>query len=154
MAFGGSNCRVSRAMERLCVLSGSSIPIRAAMGARRPPPIVLPRVRLLLEFAAALLIVAVIAAGAEWLQWHAAVLVGFLLAVTAMIAAALSRRAAHNAREAEAATARMRRLYELTRRTLEMDLHMEPGQRLALLVHEIFELEAVAVFDADLQVVY
>ncbi len=124
------------------------------MGARRPPHIVLPRVRLLLEFAAALIIVAVIAAGAEWLQWHAAVLVGLLLAVTAMIAAALSRRAAHNAREAEAATARMRRLYELTRRTLEMDLHMEPGQRLALLVHEIFELEAVAVFDADLQVVY
>jgi two-component system sensor histidine kinase KdpD len=48
----------------------------------------------------------------------------------------------------------MRRLYELTRRTLEMDLQEEPGSRLASLVHEIFELDAVAVFDADLQEVY
>ena len=48
----------------------------------------------------------------------------------------------------------MRRIYELTRRTLDMDLHEEPGPRLASLVHEIFELDAVAVFDADLQEVY
>jgi two-component system sensor histidine kinase KdpD len=48
----------------------------------------------------------------------------------------------------------MRRLYELTYRTLDMDLHVEPGARLAALVHEIFDLDAVAIFDADLQEVY
>jgi two-component system, OmpR family, sensor histidine kinase KdpD len=35
-----------------------------------------------------------------------------------------------------------------------MDLHVEPGPQLAELVHEIFNLEAVAVFDADLHDVY
>src|ERR1035437_1713581 len=48
----------------------------------------------------------------------------------------------------------MRNLYDLTRRTLQMNLHAEPGQQLAALVREIFDLEAVAVFDADLQEVY
>jgi len=66
----------------------------------------------------------------------------------------LGIRAVHDRREAESAALRMRRLYELTRRTLEMDIHQEPGARLASLVHEIFDLDAVAVFDADLQEVY
>jgi two-component system sensor histidine kinase KdpD len=35
-----------------------------------------------------------------------------------------------------------------------MNLHVEPGAQLAELVHEIFALEAVAVFDADLHNVY
>jgi two-component system sensor histidine kinase KdpD len=35
-----------------------------------------------------------------------------------------------------------------------MNLHLEPGPQLAELVHEIFALEAVAVFDADLHEVY
>jgi two-component system sensor histidine kinase KdpD len=35
-----------------------------------------------------------------------------------------------------------------------MNLHGEPGPQLAELVHEIFNLEAVAVFDADLHDVY
>jgi hypothetical protein len=48
----------------------------------------------------------------------------------------------------------MHDLYEFTRRTLEMNLHLEPGPQLAELVHEIFALEAVAVFDADLHEVY
>jgi two-component system sensor histidine kinase KdpD len=48
----------------------------------------------------------------------------------------------------------MRNLYDLTRRTLQMNLHAEPGPQLAALVREIFGLEAVAVFDADLQEVY
>jgi two-component system sensor histidine kinase KdpD len=48
----------------------------------------------------------------------------------------------------------MHDLYEFTRRTLEMNLHIEPGPQLAELVHEIFALEAVAVFDADLHQVY
>jgi two-component system sensor histidine kinase KdpD len=57
-------------------------------------------------------------------------------------------------REAESPSAQMRNLYELTRRTLQMNLNQEPGPRLALLVLEIFGLEAVAVFDADLHEVY
>jgi two-component system sensor histidine kinase KdpD len=48
----------------------------------------------------------------------------------------------------------MHDLYEFTRRTLQMNLHHEPGPQLAELVHEIFALEAVAVFDADLHDVY
>ena len=50
--------------------------------------------------------------------------------------------------------AQMHDLYEFTRRTLQMNLHVEPGPQLAELVHEIFALEAVAVFDADLHEVY
>lgn len=47
-----------------------------------------------------------------------------------------------------------RQLYELTRRTLEMDLQEEPGARLAELVQEVFDLDGVAVFDADLHQIY
>jgi two-component system sensor histidine kinase KdpD len=48
----------------------------------------------------------------------------------------------------------MHDLYEFTRRTLQMNLHVEPGPQLAELVHEIFSLEAVVVFDADLHETY
>jgi two-component system sensor histidine kinase KdpD len=48
----------------------------------------------------------------------------------------------------------MENLYEFTRRTLQMNLHMEPGPQLAELVHDIFDVEGVAVFDADLHDVY
>jgi two-component system sensor histidine kinase KdpD len=63
-------------------------------------------------------------------------------------------RAVRQTREAEAATAGIRRLCELTRGTLELNLHQEPGARLASLVYEIFGLDGVAIFDADLQEVY
>jgi two-component system, OmpR family, sensor histidine kinase KdpD len=45
-------------------------------------------------------------------------------------------------------------LWEFTRNTTQLDLHREPGQQLALLVHSIFVIDAVAIFDADLQKVY
>ena len=48
----------------------------------------------------------------------------------------------------------MQDLYEFTRRTLQMNLHVEPGAQLAELVHEIFALEAVVIFDADLHETY
>jgi len=48
----------------------------------------------------------------------------------------------------------MEDLYEFTRRTLQMNLHVEPGAQLAELVHEIFALEAVVIFDADLHETY
>jgi two-component system sensor histidine kinase KdpD len=66
----------------------------------------------------------------------------------------LSSRITEHAREVESRGSQMEDLYEFTRRTLQMNLYIEPGQQLAELVHEIFDLEAVAVFDADLHEVY
>ncbi|MGA7832832.1 MAG: ATP-binding protein [Terracidiphilus sp.] len=79
-------------------------------------------------------------------------LLAFVL--VALVVSRLSARVNDHAREAESWGGQMHDLYELTRRTLEMNLHIEPGPQLAELVHEIFALEAVAVFDADLHDVY
>ena len=79
-------------------------------------------------------------------------LVVFVL--VALTVSRLSARVTDHAREAEARGGQMHDLYEFTRRTLQMNLHVEPGPQLAELVHEIFALEAVAVFDADLHSVY
>jgi two-component system, OmpR family, sensor histidine kinase KdpD len=74
--------------------------------------------------------------------------------LVALTVSRLSARVTGHAREAESRGGQMEDLYEFTRRTLQMDLHVEPGPQLAELVHEIFNLEAVAVFDADLHDVY
>jgi two-component system sensor histidine kinase KdpD len=74
--------------------------------------------------------------------------------IVALTVSRLSARVTGHAREAELRGGQMHDLYEFTRRTLQMNLHMEPGPQLAELVHEIFSLEAVAVFDADLHDVY
>lgn len=79
-------------------------------------------------------------------------LVVFVL--VALTVSRLSARVTDHAREAESRGGQMHDLYEFTRRTLQMNLHVEPGPQLAELVHEIFALEAVAVFDADLHAVY
>jgi two-component system, OmpR family, sensor histidine kinase KdpD len=79
-------------------------------------------------------------------------LVVFVL--VALTVSRLSARVTDHAREAESRSGQMHDLYEFTRRTLQMNLHVEPGPQLAELVHEIFALEAVAVFDADLHTVY
>lgn len=79
-------------------------------------------------------------------------LLAFVL--VSLVVSRLSSRVTGNAREAESWGGQMHDLYEFTRRTLQMNLHMEPGPQLAELVHEIFSLEAVAVFDADLHDVY
>jgi two-component system sensor histidine kinase KdpD len=79
-------------------------------------------------------------------------LLAFVL--VALVVSRLSARVTGHAREAESWGGQMRDLYEFTRRTLAMNLHLEPGPQLAELVHEIFALEAVAVFDADLHRVY
>ncbi|HXR40124.1 MAG TPA: ATP-binding protein [Terracidiphilus sp.] len=79
------------------------------------------------------------------------------LVVFVLVALTVSRLSAgvtNHAREAESRGGQMQDLYEFTRRTLQMNLHVEPGPQLAELVHEIFALEAVAVFDADLHAVY
>lgn len=74
--------------------------------------------------------------------------------LTALLVSRLSARVTDHAREAESWGGQMRDLYEFTRRTLQMNLHEEPGPQLAKLVHEIFALEGVAVFDADLHQLY
>jgi two-component system sensor histidine kinase KdpD len=79
-------------------------------------------------------------------------LVVFVL--VALTVSRLSSRVTGHAREAESRGGQMHDLYEFTRRTLQMNLHVEPGPQLAELVHEIFALEAVALFDADLHAVY
>ena len=66
----------------------------------------------------------------------------------------LSERAGRHAREADSWRDQLNDLYEFSRRTLGMNLHMEPGQQLADLVQEIFALEAVVIFDADLHQTY
>jgi two-component system sensor histidine kinase KdpD len=74
--------------------------------------------------------------------------------LVALTVSRLSSRVTGHAREAESWGGQMHDLYEFTRRTLQMNLHVEPGQQLVELVHEIFDLEAVAIFDADLHEVY
>jgi two-component system, OmpR family, sensor histidine kinase KdpD len=79
-------------------------------------------------------------------------LVAFVL--IALVVSRLSARVTGRGKEAESWGRQMHDLYELSRRTLQMNLHKEPGPQLADLIHEIFALEAVAVFDADLHEVY
>jgi two-component system sensor histidine kinase KdpD len=79
-------------------------------------------------------------------------LLAFVL--TALLVSRLSARVTEHAKEAESWGGQMHDLYEFTRRTLQMNLHVEPGPQLAELVHEIFALEAVVVFDADLHGTY
>jgi two-component system sensor histidine kinase KdpD len=77
-----------------------------------------------------------------------------IFVLVALVVSRLSASVAGHATEAESWGGQVHDLYEFTRRTLEMNLHMEPGPQLAELVHDIFALEAVAVFDADLHEVY
>jgi two-component system sensor histidine kinase KdpD len=79
-------------------------------------------------------------------------LLAFVL--VALLVSRLSSQVKRHAEEAESWGTQMQDLYEFTRRTLQMNLHVEPGPQLAELVHEIFALEAVVVFDADLHEIY
>ena len=79
-------------------------------------------------------------------------LIAFVL--VALLVSRLSARVTEHAREAESWGGQMHDLYEFTRRTLQMNLHLEPGPQLAELVHETFALQAVVLFDADLHQCY
>jgi two-component system sensor histidine kinase KdpD len=79
-------------------------------------------------------------------------LLAFVL--VALLVSRLSSRVTAHAKEAESWGGQMHDLYEFTRRTLQMNLHVEPGPQLAELLHEIFALEAVVVFDSDLHEIY
>ncbi len=77
-----------------------------------------------------------------------------IFVLVALTVSRLSARMIEHAHESKSRSGQMEDLYEFTRRTLQMNLHAEPGPQLAELVHEIFHLESVAVFDADLHEVY
>jgi two-component system sensor histidine kinase KdpD len=78
----------------------------------------------------------------------------FVFILTALVISRLSARVTEHARSSDSWGGQMQDLYEFTRRTLQMNLHVEPGLQLAELVHEIFALEAVVIFDADLHETY
>jgi two-component system sensor histidine kinase KdpD len=46
------------------------------------------------------------------------------------------------------------RLCDLVRESAQLDLHQKPGPQMSALIRSIFRLEAVAIFDADLNEVY
>lgn len=73
---------------------------------------------------------------------------------TALVVSRLSSRITEHAQEVEAKNRAMEDVYLFTRQTLQLNLHDEPGNQLVALVQEVFDLEAVAVFDADLHRVY
>lgn len=102
---------------------------------------------------AAGVLLSLLALGLHWPSEAVAFIAGAGV-VVAVLTDRKAERWRREMREAESATRGMGRLYELTRRTLEMDLHVEPGPQLARLVQEIFDFEGVALFDADLHEVY
>lgn len=186
-------------------MSGTYIPLRSAVHARRVRGGRSRALLFALECALGITAVAFIGAFAHWFQWllpvsallsllvivPTALLCGFWQAVvvslsavvvqsiltarqaqfnvavdpansvtllafilTALVISRLSSRVTEHAKESDSWGGQMHDLYEFTRRTLQMNLHVEPGEQLAELVHEIFSLEAVVVFDADLHETY
>jgi two-component system sensor histidine kinase KdpD len=70
--------------------------------------------------------------------------------VTALVISRLSAREIRNAGEAAFHRAGMEKLYELSRNSLLLDLHQPPGPQLVVLIHRIFAVRAVALFDKSL----
>jgi two-component system sensor histidine kinase KdpD len=68
---------------------------------------------------------------------------------TALVISRLSLRAHLQAMEATAGRREMERLYETSRRILLQDTSGEPGALITSLIREIFELDAVQLFDAQ-----
>jgi two-component system, OmpR family, sensor histidine kinase KdpD len=186
-------------------MSGTYIPLRSTLGARRTRGTGSRALLFTLECALGIVSICFVGLLAHWFQWllpvsallcllivvPTALLCGFWQAVlvslsavivqsyltarqaefnpaadpansvtllafvlTALLVSRLSARVTEHAKESESWGGQMHDLYEFTRRTLQMNLHVEPGPQLAELVHEIFSLEAVVVFDADLHETY
>lgn len=72
---------------------------------------------------------------------------------SALLVSRLSAREQSNARDADAQRRSMAMLYELSRRSLQLDLHQPPGSQLLQLIREIFAVDSVAIFDSDLDTV-
>jgi two-component system, OmpR family, sensor histidine kinase KdpD len=72
---------------------------------------------------------------------------------SALIVSRLSAREQRNAREAELQRRSVAMLYELSRRTQQLDLRQPPGLPLLQLIKELFPVNAVAIFDSDLDTI-
>ena len=79
---------------------------------------------------------------------------GFLGAIRPRRLTPVLRSALRAARRARSSQSEMRSLYEFTRRTLQINMAEKPGQQLADLLLKLFSIEAVALYDADLNEVY
>lgn len=74
----------------------------------------------------------------------------FVFECTALIVSRLSSKADRNATKADRRRTDMEMLYELSRKTLLLDLQQTPGPTLAELIVSVFPVDAIAIFDADL----
>jgi two-component system sensor histidine kinase KdpD len=72
---------------------------------------------------------------------------------SALIVSRLSAREKSNAREAEIQRKILGKLYELSRRTQQLDLLQPPGFQLLHLIRELFAVDAVAIFDSELNTI-
>ena len=83
---------------------------------------------------------------------------GLLFSATALLFAALAivafRRVLLYEQSAEAHRTAAAKLSEFALHATHLDMHREPGQQLASLIQSFFDVEAVAIFDADLHKVY
>ncbi len=69
--------------------------------------------------------------------------------ISALLVSRLSSRERMNSFEAHLQRTSMEQLYELSRSTLLINMHEAPGPQVALLIHRIFGVEAVAIYDAN-----
>jgi two-component system sensor histidine kinase KdpD len=70
--------------------------------------------------------------------------------VTTIVISRLSARKLRSSREAAVHRVEMEQLYELSRSSLLLDLRQPPGPQLAILIHRVFDLRAVALYDINL----
>jgi two-component system, OmpR family, sensor histidine kinase KdpD len=71
--------------------------------------------------------------------------------LTSLVISRLSAKELRSAREAALHRTGMEQLYELSRCSLLLDLHQPPGPQLAVLIQRIFQTQAVALFDVNLE---
>lgn len=72
---------------------------------------------------------------------------------SALLVSRLSAREQRNARDADAQRRSLAMLYELSRRTMQLDLHQPPGSQLLHLVKEIFPIDSIAIWDSELDLI-
>jgi len=69
--------------------------------------------------------------------------------ISALLVSRLSSRERMNSFEAQLQRTSMEQLYELSRSTLLINMHEQPGPQIAQLIQRIFGAEAVAIYDAN-----
>jgi two-component system sensor histidine kinase KdpD len=70
--------------------------------------------------------------------------------LTALVISRLSAKEMRKTQEASIHRAGMERLYELSSNSLLLDLREAPGPQLVLLIHRLFNVQAIALFDVNL----